>query len=37
MQAAEVLWPGLQVVKTLKEGRALYEREQLDHKIDWRT
>ena len=36
MQAAGVLGPGLQVVKTMKERRALYEREQLDHKIEWR-
>ena len=30
MQAAGVLWPGLQVDKTIKERKALYERARLE-------
>ena len=28
MQVARVLWPGLQVVKTTKKGRALHRQEE---------
>ena len=31
MQTAGVLWPGLQVAKTMTERRALEERDQVSH------
>ena len=37
MQAAGVLWPGLQVAKTINERRALYERDQISHQGDERS
>ena len=37
MQAAGVLWPGLQLAKTIKERKALYDSGQVGQpQIGWR-